>query len=347
MDLGFDQLVSGVVTQGRAEADAQQAPGLQYVTEFSVQHSIDGVVFTNVSGNYTSGVGDAYYQAVFPVPVRARYVRLIVQAWDNHPSMRAGVILADQETMALTWDWQIAFQPNRLGGGDHVDLAWIQIATWNDWPEGTAVEPHTLEEGAWGQGYGYRALNTTRRKIAEWKAGQTSADGNITQPQTDAEALLVPALIYQARLAADDGGCDDVGAWPGLVDVCAALGPCAAEVDTAGASCRKYCAKLGLECARAGQDGGCGAPVPNTVAACEAGGVAGGAQVCVCARRVDEAVARFLEGDYSAAKQVLDDLQPGGAPLSCSQQCVWEEARLKVRNELRLEDLLTLIEEGL
>lgn len=95
----------------------------------------------------------------------------------------------DGETMALTWDMQINYTPLRLGGTDAVENPWVQIATWNDWPEGTSVEPATDDT------YGYTALETCRTKIAEFKA-QT--------PSFDVSCLRKPFFIYEMREAGND-----------------------------------------------------------------------------------------------------------------------------------------------
>ncbi len=69
----------------------------------------------------------------------------------------------DGETMALTWDQQINWTPLRLGGTYVVDNSWIQLITWNDWPEGTSIEPATDAT------YGYQALQTNYSKTEVWK----------------------------------------------------------------------------------------------------------------------------------------------------------------------------------
>lgn len=88
------------------------------------------------------------------------------------------------ETMALTWDTQINWTPKRLGGTNAVLNPWTQIITWNDWPEGTSIEPATADT------YGYTPLKTSRNKIAEWKES----------PSVFSETCLsVPHHLYLAR----------------------------------------------------------------------------------------------------------------------------------------------------
>ena len=88
------------------------------------------------------------------------------------------------ETMALTWDMQINWESKRLGGTNDVLNPWTQIITWNDWPEGTSIEPATEDT------YGYTPLKTSRNKIAVWK----------DSPSEFAETCLsVPHHLYLAR----------------------------------------------------------------------------------------------------------------------------------------------------
>lgn len=94
----------------------------------------------------------------------------------------------DGETMALTWQRHIDYTPQRLGGPDVVVDPWIQIATWNDWPEGSSVEPATEST------YGYRALNTCHEKIAIFKG---------ISPYYAQSCLKKPYEIYQLRKAGE------------------------------------------------------------------------------------------------------------------------------------------------
>ena len=91
MDLGRVETVAGVVTQARRGSD-------QMVTSYTVHVSDaangpfdvvdDGFVFP---GNVAIGEGKA--ERVFSHPVKARFVRIQVVTYANHPSMRAAVLL--------------------------------------------------------------------------------------------------------------------------------------------------------------------------------------------------------------------------------------------------------------
>lgn len=92
----------------------------------------------------------------------------------------------DGNTLELTWGMQQSYTPLRLGGVNSVENPWVQIVTWNDWPEGTSIEPATDAT------YGYAPLITCQNEISVWKGntnGYTSS------------CLEVPYEIYLARKA--------------------------------------------------------------------------------------------------------------------------------------------------
>ena len=93
IDAGSVAYVYGVRTQKRPDASPQQ-----YVTQFTVQCSTDGASWSSVDGGTTfdgpaasNGANDAV-DADFEAPVFARYIRITVQAFSAHPSMRAGLL---------------------------------------------------------------------------------------------------------------------------------------------------------------------------------------------------------------------------------------------------------------
>ena len=87
-------------------------------------------------------------------------------------------------TMNLTWDKVKSYTPKRLGGVNKVEMPWVQIITWNDWPEGTSIEP------ASDASYGFAPLETCQTELANFK--------NET-PTYSTNCLRVPYLIYEAK----------------------------------------------------------------------------------------------------------------------------------------------------
>ena len=103
MDLGGPLEVAGITIQARKYLRAQcdQTSGTsnpcQYVTEVSVQISTSAdSTYTTVPGRYfpdSTSSNQKWSFLYFDMPVVARHVKIIVHAWNNHISMRAGVIL--------------------------------------------------------------------------------------------------------------------------------------------------------------------------------------------------------------------------------------------------------------
>lgn len=89
MDMGSKMTIGGVVTQGRTAHD-------QYVKSFKVQVSADGSAWTYVDGGhiFKANTADTNFKVEnkFDRPVMARFVRIVVQTWNRHISMRAAVL---------------------------------------------------------------------------------------------------------------------------------------------------------------------------------------------------------------------------------------------------------------
>ena len=91
LDLGQERMVAGTVIQAR------KAPwNFQYVTEYTVSTSLDGKSWTAVPGTYggdkTTTKENKFSNGAL---VRARYVRMIVNKWSSHISLRADVLISE------------------------------------------------------------------------------------------------------------------------------------------------------------------------------------------------------------------------------------------------------------
>ncbi len=75
------------------------------------------------------------------------------------------------ETMQLTWQKFRNYTPKRLGGTVGIAAPWVQLITWNDFPEGTQIEPTVA--------LGYKAWQTNRTNIAAWKGAATAANDSL------------------------------------------------------------------------------------------------------------------------------------------------------------------------
>ena len=89
MDLGAEKTVVGTVIQPRGE-------NFQYVSEYTVSTSLDGESWTDAPGVYNGHATDLK-ENIFSdgSSVRARYVRMIVNTWYSHISLRADVLIVD------------------------------------------------------------------------------------------------------------------------------------------------------------------------------------------------------------------------------------------------------------
>ena len=98
-DLGKDQFVAGTVIQPRNGNS-------QYVTQYAVSTSLDGNSWKNVPGTFDGHSSklqeNRFTNGAF---IRARYVRMTVKKWGNHISLRADVLIAEEngiQTVILT-----------------------------------------------------------------------------------------------------------------------------------------------------------------------------------------------------------------------------------------------------
>lgn len=110
----------------------------------------------------------------------------VPETWNGGVSRYLKRTVEDGDTFSLTWQMQVDYTPLRLSGETPVENPWVQITTWNDWPEGTSVEPATSDT------YGYSALITTRTKAAAFKG---------VPPAFEEECLYRPYDIYELRKA--------------------------------------------------------------------------------------------------------------------------------------------------
>ena len=91
LDLGAEKTVVGTVIQPRGE-------DYQYVTSYTVSYSLDGNSWSEAPGTY-DGHGTDIKEHIFSggKSVRARYVRVIVKTWSGHISLRADVLIAEDD----------------------------------------------------------------------------------------------------------------------------------------------------------------------------------------------------------------------------------------------------------
>jgi len=88
MDTGAPMHIHGIITQGRGANSASQ-----WVTQFQVEYRLDIAVGSALTLPETFTMASAKKEHLFSAPVYARYVRIIVLAWNVHISMRAALVV--------------------------------------------------------------------------------------------------------------------------------------------------------------------------------------------------------------------------------------------------------------
>ena len=130
IDLQEKVAVSGVVTQGRYEWWYAQ-----WVTQFKVMTSLDLKKWEWVEcGRVFEGNRDASTKVhnVFETPVYARYVRIIVERWQNWPSMRAGVLVCDRPCLKGELDYKLDRSFLSTTRGPSLLAAWGEGSWYNN-----------------------------------------------------------------------------------------------------------------------------------------------------------------------------------------------------------------------
>ncbi len=112
MDTGKVQAIQGIVTQGRRNAD-------QWVTTFRIMVSEDLNSWRSVEcGRIFDGNVDreTKVKTLFNEPVKARYVRVMVETWQNWLCMRAAVILCEEKCQESHLDYDMKGFRSDSGG---------------------------------------------------------------------------------------------------------------------------------------------------------------------------------------------------------------------------------------
>ena len=88
VDLCDSYLVTGVVTQGRGDAQ-------QWITQYSVQTSENGVQWSNQGDFIGNFDNTSLCKRRFKKPVIASFVRFVTTKFHHHPTMRVDVLVYD------------------------------------------------------------------------------------------------------------------------------------------------------------------------------------------------------------------------------------------------------------
>ena len=108
--------------------------------------------------------------------------------WNNGIIRKLLRYVNDGITYNFIWNHILNYIPNRYGGDRNniVEMPWVQIITWNDYPEGTQIEP--------GNGCnGTMAYEQTLLYISRWKsdANTDKSKGEQQEMGTKMRAILI------------------------------------------------------------------------------------------------------------------------------------------------------------
>lgn len=120
MDTGEEQNIAGVVTQGRGDAG-------WWTTGYSFRVSKDGSTWQDIAcGMIFPGNTDMHsrVRTLFPVTVKARYVRIYPQTYVGWPSIRAGVLVCEKECDGGKLDYKFDESFTSETGGPEITTPW-------------------------------------------------------------------------------------------------------------------------------------------------------------------------------------------------------------------------------
>jgi len=108
--------ITGVSIQGHPEHD-------QWVTKFTVKHSLDGSSWNDVPVVFTGHHIDRSTKLThFFAPVQVQHVRLLVEEWEGHISMRAGLVVGCSQVSHAEEDVQLPDEKRRKVTPDDTGL---------------------------------------------------------------------------------------------------------------------------------------------------------------------------------------------------------------------------------
>jgi hypothetical protein len=116
LDNGKMGSISGVITQGRKDAD-------QWVKSFKVKYKDESGSWWDIDGKTFPGNTDRNTKTTttFSKPVRARYIRIYPQEWHGHISMRVDMFAGDTNTNNLSALGDIPYSGHTSSGNWGLD----------------------------------------------------------------------------------------------------------------------------------------------------------------------------------------------------------------------------------
>jgi hypothetical protein len=155
LDNGKIGSISGVITQGRKDAD-------QWVKSYKVKYNDESGTWWDIDGKTFNANNDrnSKVTTTFSKPVRARYIRIYPQEWHGHISMRVDMIAGDTRTNDTSALGDLPYSSHKSS------------SNWSGDPIGTSHGAGRLDSG--------RAWSAQKNEVGEWYELSLNSPVNIS-----------------------------------------------------------------------------------------------------------------------------------------------------------------------
>mmetsp|Transcript_147285 Transcript_147285/g.260364 ORF Transcript_147285/g.260364 Transcript_147285/m.260364 type:complete len:490 (-) Transcript_147285:76-1545(-) len=177
MDMGKVTKIKGVLTQARSKRT------FEHVKIFTCEVSKDGKSWEEVEGKFIGSARTSPVESQFPKAFDARYVKIVVQQWNAHVSMRAGAILCEQQDEMLK-----RIETKKMPKEE--DCSWVRLNP----PETARTYSSTFWDDAPGTGHAESMLDSAQA----WTAAEDKV-GEYMIMDLGAE-VVVRGVLTQARM---------------------------------------------------------------------------------------------------------------------------------------------------
>lgn len=177
---------------------AKEAWGGNYYDDFewimARQADYGGASGPEATALAVGAVWPGFDDAAVPTSWNGGQARKIPRAFNSTAAAAAGVV----RTLDLTIAAVLERVPASAGGTrlTPVDMPWVQVVTFNDWPEGTQLEPDAGPDP-------YQQLVAVRDFAARFTANSTSGSDSDGGKAASTNLFEAAASLYHARM---DGG---------------------------------------------------------------------------------------------------------------------------------------------
>jgi len=180
MDMGQVTKIKGVITQPRSQRT------FEHVKIFTCEVSKDGKMWEEVEGKFIGSALSAPLEAVFPRPVEGQYVKIVVQQWNAHISLRAGAILCEDSAIMM----------KRVQMAENAEIPKEETCSW------VRLNPAETQRNyssvAWDDGPGEGHAQSMLDSAQAWTA-KVNKEGEYMTMDLGAE-VAIRGVLTQARM---------------------------------------------------------------------------------------------------------------------------------------------------